>query len=355
MLEGLKNLLKKFINFRSGLSDAAVTPNASQESKELKVSTELQVSTESLTVTALKDTTQAIPVEKTVKPKDLLSQTHYVQCASSFGSHRMAYHEWGDPDNQNVLICVHGLTRRGSDFNVLAKAMSDRYRVICPDIVGRGDSDWLDNPMLYGLPQYVADMSALVNRLGVQKVDWFGTSMGGLIGIFMASQERSPIRRMIINDVGPRIEPGSLKRLGDYVGKPLHFATKEEGLIYLNRICAPFGNFTPDQWRDYNGPHLVQDGSGWKVHYDPDISKPFAAMNKVMAVMGEMMTWKAFDAIEADMLVVRGADSDLLSVTTVTEMCRRRPRTRSIEIPGVGHAPAFITPEQVAIVREFFS
>ena len=155
-----------------------------------------------------------IPVEDIQDVEDPECRTQYVQCANTSGLHNMAYHEWGDPNNQNVLICVHGLTRRGSDFNVLAKAMSDRYRVICPDVVGRGDSNWLPNPMLYGIPQYVADMVTLIARLGVEKVDWFGTSMGGLIGIFLASQEHSPIRRMILNDVGPKIESAALKRLG---------------------------------------------------------------------------------------------------------------------------------------------
>jgi cobalt-zinc-cadmium efflux system protein len=296
-----------------------------------------------------------IPVEDVQDVEDPECRTHFVQCASTSGLHNMAYHEWGDPNNQHVLICVHGLTRRGSDFKVLAKAMSDRYRVICPDVVGRGDSDWLPNPMLYGIPQYVADMVTLIARLGVHKVDWFGTSMGGLIGIFLASQDHSPIRRMILNDVGPKIESAALKRLGDYVGKPLRFETKKEGLLYLNRICAPFGDFTPQQWKDYNGPHLKKEGGEWILHYDPNISKPFAAVTMATAVMGEMMTWKAYEAIQADMLVVRGGDSDLLSAKTVADMCHRNPRARSIEIPGVGHAPAFITPEQVSLAREFYS
>jgi cobalt-zinc-cadmium efflux system protein len=295
------------------------------------------------------------PVEEVQDQPDALSRTHYVQCVSTSGLHQMAYHEWGDPENPRVLICVHGLTRRGSDFTVLAKAMSDRYRVICPDIVGRGDSDWLPNPMLYGIPQYVADMVTLLARLGVRDVDWFGTSMGGLIGMFLAAQEHSPIKRMILNDVGPRIESTALKRLKDYVGKPLRFKSKQDGLRYLNEICAPFGDFTAQQWKEFNGPHLVKDGTDWRVHYDPNISKPFAAVTIATAAMGEMMTWKAYDAIKAEMLIVRGANSDLLSAKTVAEMCERNPHSRSIEIPGVGHAPAFITPEQVALVREFFS
>ena len=295
-----------------------------------------------------------IPVEDVVDVADTLSRTGYIQCASASGLHKMAYHEWGNADNPNVLICVHGLTRRGSDFTVLARALSDHYRVICPDIVGRGDSDWLANPMLYGIPQYVTDIMALITQLGLSKVDWFGTSMGGLIGMFVAAQEHSPIRRMILNDVGPRIESAALSRLGDYVGKPLRFATKKEGLIYLNRICAPFGTFPPEQWKAYNGPHLMKRGDAWILHYDPSIAKPFEALSSATAIVGEMMTWKAYDAIAADMLIVRGGDSDLLSAKTVAEMCQRNSRARSIEIPGVGHAPAFITPEQVSLVREFF-
>ncbi|MEY3848415.1 MAG: hypothetical protein RL615_1405 [Pseudomonadota bacterium] len=291
-----------------------------------------------------------IPVEDVPDLPDPECRTNYVQCASPSGFHKMAYHEWGDPNNPRVLICVHGLTRRGSDFTVLAKAMRDRYRVICPDIVGRGDSDWL-----YGIPQYVTDMNALLAQLGLHEVDWFGTSMGGLIGIFMASQKNSPIKKMILNDVGPRIEPTALKRLGDYVGKPLRFNSKKEGLIYLNRICEPFGTFTPEQWKDYNGPHLKKDGDQWIVHYDPDIVKPFSAVNKMTSMMGEMMTWKAYDAINAEMLIVRGAESDLISGLTVNEMCRRNPKAKSTEILGVGHAPAFITPEQVSLAREFYS
>jgi len=296
-----------------------------------------------------------IPVAEVEDSDDPACRTHYVQCASATGLHRMAYHEWGDPGNPKVLICVHGLTRRGSDFNVLAKAMAKDYRVICPDVVGRGESDWLENPMLYGIPQYVADMVTLIARLGVNQVDWLGTSMGGLIGIFLASQENSPIKKILLNDVGPKIEASALRRLGDYVGKPMRFKTKQAGLIYLNRICAPFGDFTPEQWMAYNGPHLIKDGGEWILHYDPAIAKPFAAVTIATAAMGEMMTWKAYDAITAQTLVVRGGQSDLLSKETVAKMCQRNPRARSIEIPGVGHAPAFITPEQVDLAREFFS
>nr|WP_254598123.1 alpha/beta hydrolase [Polynucleobacter antarcticus] len=267
----------------------------------------------------------------------------------------MAYHAWGNPHNPKVLVCVHGLTRRGSDFKTLAETLSRDYYVVCPDVVGRGDSDHLPNPMLYAVPQYVADMAALVQQLGVTQVDWFGTSMGGLIGMVYASMPHSPIRRMLINDVGPKIEPEAIQRLGSYVGQPFAFADRADALNRLNQICASFGSHTPEEWEIYNGPMLVQKEGMWVMHYDPDISVPFASVNPVMAKVGEMAMWHVFKKIHIPMLIVRGGDSDLLSANTVAEMCRVNPYIRSIEIPGVGHAPAFVKAEQIALAKEFFS
>ncbi len=279
----------------------------------------------------------------------------YVACASPDGPHRMAYHAWGNPSNAKVLICVHGLTRRGSDFKTLAEAMSNDYYVVCPDVVGRGDSDRLKNPMLYAVPQYVADMVSLVKHLDVAQVDWFGTSMGGLIGMVYASMPNSPIRRMLINDVGPRIEPEAIKRLGSYVGQPFSYRNRADALQHLNEICASFGSHTLEEWEIYNGPMLVQKDGLWVMHYDPDISVPFASVNPIMAKAGEMAIWHAFKQIHIPMLIVRGGESDLLSAKTVAEMCKVNPYIRSIEIPGVGHAPAFVKSEQVALAKEFFS
>lgn len=281
--------------------------------------------------------------------------TFFVTCASPDGPHRMAYHAWGNPNNPKVLVCVHGLTRRGSDFKTLAQAMSNDYYVVCPDVVGRGDSDRLKNPMLYAVPQYVADMSSLIKQLGVAQVDWFGTSMGGLIGMVYASMPKNPIRRMLINDVGPRIEPEAIKRLGSYVGQPFTFTNRADALQRLNEICASFGSHTPEEWEIYNGPMLVQKDGLWVMHYDPDISVPFASVNPIMAKAGEMAMWHAFKQIHIPMLIVRGGESDLLSAKTVAEMCKVNPYIRSIEIPGVGHAPAFVKSEQVALAKEFFS
>ena len=281
--------------------------------------------------------------------------TFYVECAHSGGLHRMAYHAWGDPLNPQVLVSVHGLTRRGSDFKQLAMAMSKQYYVVCPDVVGRGESDWLSNPMLYGIPQYVSDMVTLVAHLGVSRVDWFGTSMGGMIGMVYAGMIDSPIRKLLLNDVGPRIEPAALKRLGSYVGKPLRFINRADALAQLNLLCTTFGEHSAAEWDEYNGPHLVAHDGAWEVHYDPAIAVPFAAVNAITAAAGEMALWHSFEKIQVPILIVRGAESDLLSAATVAEMCRRNAYAHSIEIPLVGHAPAFIKPEQIALAREFFS
>jgi cobalt-zinc-cadmium efflux system protein len=291
-----------------------------------------------------------------IKPADVThhGDTFYVTCASSDGPHRMAYHAWGNPSNPRVLICVHGLTRRGSDFKSLAEAMSKDCYVVCPDVVGRGDSDRLKNPMLYAVPQYVADMTSLIKHLGSSQVDWFGTSMGGLIGMVYASMPNNPIRRMLINDVGPRIEPEAIQRLGSYVGQPFSFANRADALQRLNEICASFGAHTPEEWEIYNGPMLVQKDGLWVMHYDPNISVPFASVNPILAKAGEMAMWHAFKQIHIPMLIVRGGDSDLLSAKTVAEMCKVNPYIRSIEIPGVGHAPAFVKSEQIALAKEFF-
>ena len=281
--------------------------------------------------------------------------TFYVQCIDGDSTHRMAYHAWGNPRNPKVLLCVHGLTRRGSDFKTLAEAMCEDYYVVCPDMVGRGDSDRLSNPMQYAVPQYVADIAQLVKTLGVSQVDWLGTSMGGLIGMVYAAMPNSPIRKMLINDVGPKIEAQAIARLGSYVGQPFSFANRADALNRLNTICASFGEHTPDEWETYNGPMLVERNGLWIMHYDPDIAVPFASVNPLMAKAGEMAMWHAFKQIHIPMLIVRGAQSDLLSADTVTQMCKVNSYARSIEIPNVGHAPAFVKKEQIALAHEFFS
>jgi len=282
----------------------------------------------------------------------------FVQCISASGLHRMAYHEWGDPANPRVLVCMHGLTRTGRDFDTLARAMCDEYRVVCPDVVGRGRSDWLADPHGYVVPQYVSDMVTLIARLNVEQVDWFGTSMGGLIGMGLAGLPKSPVRKLLLNDVGPRITAQSMERIGAYLGLPVRFKTFEEGLGYLQTISASFGRHTPEQWRELNGAILkpVQGAEGleWGLHYDPALAVPFREATAEAVQAGEVGLWSIFEAIQCPMLVVRGAQSDLLLPDTLAEMVARGKQMSTVEIADVGHAPTFIDPAQVAIARNFF-
>jgi pimeloyl-ACP methyl ester carboxylesterase len=278
-----------------------------------------------------------------------------VQCISPSGLHRVAYTEWGDPENPCVLVCVHGLTRSGRDFDRVAAALADTYRVVCPDVVGRGLSDWLGDPHHYALPQYVADMVTLVARLGVETVDWFGTSMGGLIGLLLAGLPKSPVRKLLVNDIGPHVEPVALERIGDYLGKPARPSTLQEGIDYAASLAASFGPLTPEEWREINTPLLRERADGtWEFRYDPGIAVPFGATTPELSALGEAALWRSLAAIAGPVLVVRGAQSDLLSRETVAQMIERGQAVSSVEIEGVGHAPAFLDAGQIGIARRFF-
>ncbi|MFZ6861637.1 alpha/beta fold hydrolase [Undibacterium sp. Ji67W] len=278
-----------------------------------------------------------------------------VQCLSPTGLHTMSYKEWGDVNNPDVLVCVHGLARVSDDFDVLAASLCEEYRVVCPDVVGRGSSGHLRNPMHYQIPQYVSDMVTLLARLEVDTVDWFGTSMGGLIGMGIASLEGNPIRKLLLNDVGPALNPVALSRIGEYVGQAVAFERFDEALTYIKSISQPFGAHTDAQWEKLARDVLRKNDAGqWIKHYDLGLCQPFKATTPEQVVAGEAMLWAAYDAIKSKTLVVRGADSDLLSSETATEMTRRGPRASLVQIPHVGHAPTFVSAEQIAIARDFF-
>jgi pimeloyl-ACP methyl ester carboxylesterase len=278
---------------------------------------------------------------------------HHVKCLSPAGFHRMAYTEWGAPDNPRVLVCVHGLTRVGRDFDRLARALAAEYRVVCPDVAGRGRSDWLRDPNHYVLPQYVSDMVALIARLGVEAVDWVGTSMGGLIGILLAGQADAPVRRLVINDVGPRLDAAAITRIGGYLGAPVSFASIDEAVDYVSVVAAPFGVKARADWRELVEPALRRDGERWKLHYDPAIAVPFRSVTAEGAAAAEAATWRLYDAIRCPTLIVRGEMSDLLTRETLAEMQARGPRPQAAEVPGVGHAPTFMFEHEIAIVRDF--
>lgn len=287
------------------------------------------------------------------------------ETAAAPALHRMAYWEWnatGDPDHPHVIVCVHGLSRQSRDFDVLARSLSRHARVICPDVAGRGHSDWLDDPMDYGLECYARDMRALIAQLQARSplvtLDWVGTSMGGLIGLLLASQTEQaspvPIRRLVLNDVGPRIQWQALHRIGEYLGQPMVFATLAQAAEALRLISPGFGPHTAQQWLDLTVPMLRPSiGGGLELHYDPSIAIPYRAMNPDMALAGESLLWAAYDSIRAQTLVLRGEQSDVLSVETAQAMVDRGPNARCVSLPGVGHAPTLVAPQLVALVARF--
>jgi pimeloyl-ACP methyl ester carboxylesterase len=278
---------------------------------------------------------------------------HHVQCLDSRGLHRMAYWEWGDAANPQVLVCAHGLSRQGRDFDTLAADMASHYRVVCPDVVGRGQSDWLADPMGYAIPTYVADMVTLLARLNAATVDWVGTSMGGLIGLGLAALKGSPLRRLVLNDVGPTIEPSSLQRIGTYLGAPMHWDTVDAAADAMWAISQSFGPHTREQWLALTRPQLKADGAGFKPHYDPAIALPFRAITPELAAAGQAMLWQAWDSLSLPTLLLRGAESDLLSPATAKAMTERGPKARLHEFDGIGHAPTLVQAGQRQVVKEF--
>lgn len=269
-------------------------------------------------------------------------------CQGKSGTHRMSCVEWGDPENPRVLVCVHGLTRNARDFDDLAQALSTHYRVICPDVVGRGESDWLPNKLDYQIPQYVADIFMMLKTRGIKEVDWVGTSMGGLIGMALAAQAGNPIRRLVLNDVGPLITGVSLQRIGEYVGRAPDFPTLEAAEQFIRAVCAGFGNLTDAQWHHITLHSMKQEDGVWKMRYDPGIGDAFR-----VGPVGDVAIWPIYDAIRCPVLVIRGANSDLLLADTVAEMTRRGPRAQAVEIPDVGHAPMLMDVAQIDIVKRF--
>lgn len=278
---------------------------------------------------------------------------NHVQCLDTQGLHRMAYWEWGNPANPRVLVCVHGLSRQGRDFDALARAMLDEYRVVCPDVVGRGQSDRLADPSGYHIPAYAADMVTLLARLNAGTVHWVGTSMGGLIGLAIAALKNSPLQRLVLNDVGPVIEPSALARIGTYLGLPVRWNTLDEAADALWAISQGFGPHTREQWLALTRPQLKADGDGFVPHYDLQIAVPFRAITPEAAKAGEALMWSMYDSLRCPTLLLRGADSDLLTRETAQLMTQRGPKAELQQFAGIGHAPTLNSPDQIAVVREF--
>lgn len=277
-------------------------------------------------------------------------QRRSVLCASPAGLHRLSYLEWGERANPRVLVCVHGLTRCARDFEFLARSLCGDYRVIGPDLPGRGESEWLRNAAEYALPIYVSDMVTLIARLDVQQLDWLGTSLGGMVGMALASLPQSPIRRLVLNDVGPLLSAQALQRIGAYVGKAPAFDSLDAAEQYVRAASAPFGPHSDAEWR-FLTEHVVRalPEGGWRMHYDPAIAVAYASHDNGK----DIDLWPVYDAIRCPTLVLRGEQSDLLASATALDMQKRGPKARLVELAGVGHAPTLIHADQIALVKQF--
>lgn len=266
------------------------------------------------------------------------------------GFHRIHYTEWGQPDNPNVVVCVHGLTRNCRDFDPLAKAMAETHRVVCPDMPGRGKSDWLENKLDYNAITYMSDIAVLIGRLDVEEIDWIGTSMGGWIGMLLASQSASPIRRMLLNDIGPEVSPAAQKRITQYLTSVPVFRDVANAERYFRTIHAPFGPLTDSQWQ-----HLTQhsihrsDDDNYTVHYDPGIAEPYKNQQNALVTL-----WEQWDKIRCPVHIFRGQESDLLTKNTTAKMLSRGPDSCLTELPGIGHAPALMAEDQIAMIKDWF-
>ncbi len=269
---------------------------------------------------------------------------------SAAGFHRIAYTDWGDPAAERVILCVHGLTRNSRDFDRLAETLAEQgARVICPDIVGRGRSDWLASPYLYGYPQYLADVNALIARVGVSEVDFVGTSMGGLIGQMLAAQPKSPIRRLVLNDVGPFVAKAPLDRIVDYVGIDPIFEDVAAVEAYLRFLYPGFGVLPNACWRAMaEHGHRVRPDERLGLAYDPGIGQALKA-----APVEDIVLWPLWDRIPGPVLTLRGQTSDLLLATTAEEMRSRGPKATVVDIPGTAHAPSLMIDDQIALISEF--
>lgn len=270
---------------------------------------------------------------------------------NSKGFHRMHYYDWGDPENSRVVICVHGLTRNGRDFDFLAQALSRDFRIVCPDVAGRGRSDWLESKQDYGYAQYMADMTALLARVtaGAEKtIYWVGTSMGGLLGIIMAAMPKNPIRKLVVNDAGMLVPKAALERLALYVGKDPRFATLDALEAHVRHISAPFGALSDEQWRHLTVHSAKQHADGtWGFRYDPAIANAFSGE------LNDIDLSAYWDAVRCPTLLLRGADSDILLRATAEAMTQRGPRVTLVEFQAVGHAPMLMLDEQITAVRGF--
>ncbi len=274
--------------------------------------------------------------------------SHYLQCAGR----EIHYTEWG-AHHARVVIAWHGLARTGRDMDVLAEYLSapaDGYRVVCPDTIGRGLSEWSPRPDdEYCLAFYAQQASALVDQLGLDRFDWVGTSMGGSIGIVAAAGAlRGRIGKLVLNDNGPELAQAAIARIRSYAGSPAAFATVSELEQYFRTVYKPYGFLTDAQWRHLTETSIRRLPDGRVTpHYDPAMVQQFARHPD------DYLRWNEYDSLDIPVLCLRGESSDLLLADAAAQMAQRGPRARVATIAGCGHAPALNVPQQLQLVASF--
>ena len=275
---------------------------------------------------------------------------HAIDCPDADakgGTHKLAYAEWPNAAVERQMVCVHGLTRNGRDFDRLAQACMNGFSVYCPDMPGRGRSAWLADKSQYHYGLYANDMVHFMDTLGLKDIYWVGTSMGGLIGMVVAALHPGRIKKLVINDIGPFIPEAAIQRLGDYVGKQVAFDTMDQAEAYLRTILAPWGVTNPEHWAEMATHSFVERNGKLMLHYDPDIRQNF------LSAKGDVDMWELWGHIKCPVLVLRGGKSDLLSAETADRMLQSGKHVELVEFPEIGHAPALMQPDQIQIVREW--
>jgi pimeloyl-ACP methyl ester carboxylesterase len=279
---------------------------------------------------------------------------------TSAGELTIRYQDWQGPTDANkpahTLMCVHGLTRNGRDFDYLAKALSSQMRVVCPDMPGRGNSDWLKHGKDYDFPLYLEVVNALYTHLNVPIIDYLGTSMGGIIGMHWCAEKYPPIRRLVLNDVGPVLSKVALKRIAKYTGNDPLFDSVADLEKYLRSVMGGWGRLTDEQWSHLTTYSARKRGDKYGLAYDPKIGdKMKIARYLPLWMLWDITMWDTYDAIRRPTLLIRGAHSDLLLRKTAEEMLTRGPKPQLFEVPDAGHAPALMNSFQIDAVRDFLT
>jgi len=273
---------------------------------------------------------------------------HFLGLGSA-GFHRLHACDWGPQDSERVVVCAHGYSGNARDFDVLARALAKKHRVVCPDVAGRGESGWLATSLEYNFPQFLSDMNALLARLGGREVDWVGTSMGGLLGMLLAAQPNTPIRRLVMNDVGAFLPMPALEHISRNLDAPENFQSLEKVEAHLRKTRGEWGRIGDAEWREMAKHHARETEDGWRLHYDPAIAR---VMRPLPFAPG-LFFWDAWQKVSCPVLMIRGENSTVFPRLVAEAMRVRRADARLEEIPGCGHAPSLMAPNQIELVGDF--